>query len=91
MYQFNKLNFAIESDISDKSSKSWITDAIERGYIQVYPFNEFKNIRSNGEGRFGRVAIGEWSCADRNVALKQLKDYDIQRFAKEVNKILSLF
>jgi hypothetical protein len=67
----------------------WINFALENSYILSYPHNEFQNVRYNsdsgGEGRFSRVASADWTCANRKVALKKLKNFNVNKFVSEVN------
>lgn len=74
---------------------NWIEHAINQNYIQLYPYEDFTNIKYNGdgsgEGRFGRVASAEWPISNRKVALKNLKRYDVDKFVSEVNYFLIKF
>ncbi|GBB95108.1 hypothetical protein RclHR1_02480007 [Rhizophagus clarus] len=63
---------------------SWINSAIANGHFQLYSYNEFHHIRYNGEGRFSRVASADWPLTNRKVALKKLKNFNIEKFVSEV-------
>ncbi|RIA89118.1 kinase-like domain-containing protein [Glomus cerebriforme] len=67
---------------------TWIENGLKNQYIQKYPYDRFQNIeyngQSGGEGRFSLVASAEWSDTNRKVALKKLKNYDVDKFVSEV-------
>lgn len=67
----------------------WLNFAVNNRYMSIYPYNEFHNVKYNGnsggEGRFSRVASAEWPCTNRKVALKNLKNFNVDKFVSEVN------
>ncbi|CAB4480730.1 uncharacterized protein OCT59_014259 [Rhizophagus irregularis] len=66
----------------------WLNFAVNNRYMSIYPYNEFHNVKYNGnsggEGRFSRVASAEWPCTNRKVALKNLKNFNVDKFVSEV-------
>ena len=70
------------SELSDKSSKSWITDAISKQHIHLYAYSEFKNLTEFGENQ---ITSADWPCSERKVILKKSKIYNVRKFVQEVN------
>uniref|UniRef100_A0A1D1XIE2 Serine/threonine-protein kinase HT1 n=1 Tax=Anthurium amnicola TaxID=1678845 RepID=A0A1D1XIE2_9ARAE len=74
------------------TNPNWINYAIDHKYIQLYPHDDFINIRygdSGGEGRFSRVASAECPRTNRKVALKKLKNFNLEKFEAEVRMHVS--
>ncbi|GBB95107.1 hypothetical protein RclHR1_02480006 [Rhizophagus clarus] len=62
----------------------WINSAIVNRHIQLYPYNEFHNIEYNNESSFSRVDSADWPLTNRKVALKKLKNFNVEKFVSEV-------
>lgn len=60
------------------SAQSWLK-SIESEHVKVYPYVEFINEQNYGEGRFSKVSCADWTCANRKVPLKKLKNYDAEK------------
>jgi hypothetical protein len=69
-------------------ANNWIDFAIANNYIHEHPHGGFRNIKYNGDtggmGRFSDVASADWPRANRKVALKKLKNFNLDNFVSEV-------
>ncbi len=71
------------------SSNTWIENAIKDQHIQLFNYNDFRNKIKCGEGGLGKINCADWQYSDRKVALKELFDYNVQKFVQEVNYLIA--
>ncbi len=63
----------------------WINNAINDKHIQLYKYEEFKNVKKFAQGAFAHIKYADWPCSERKVALKKLRKFNIRKFVEEVN------
>ncbi|CAG8618748.1 9281_t:CDS:2 [Funneliformis mosseae] len=74
---------------SNELYESWIENAIRNQHIQLFSHEDFINKDKCGKGGLGQIKCANWQYSDGKVALKELFDYNVQRFVQEVKMHIS--
>jgi hypothetical protein len=66
---------------------NWIEEAIDKGQLKYYDYEEFINFQEIGTGGFGKVYRANWKNLEENFALKYFFNLDnitVKEIVREV-------